>query len=335
MGQCLKFQQIVNLLEQADSKSKYRSYLIVHPQREERRKLLEKLSQRFIELFQAERVFHEGKDWDYAYYDLAAPSLFEKEQVVIWEAPKGVQEETMEKIFRYMDNPSPWAFLLIGAESFKPFAKGYSRLDKKLAILDLSEEKPWDREKRQQQELLQIVKQEGKTIAPKALFQLMSISDDSLTLESELCKILSFIGEQSIISEKDVAAITTSTVSLNWQMAEEIVWEKGAGHVNIDLSSFLSLIGQMRFLLNQSRQIDFGLQEKKHPEEIMKAVNMRQTAFQKALQKMRGYKSGYFERALSKIYDIELLAKNSSLEPQFLFHYLIIQFAKLKKNYAR
>jgi DNA polymerase III delta subunit len=339
LGDFLKFQQIAALEQHIEStlssKNAIRSYLILHSQREERRKLLEKISKRISMHTQAEVSFQEGKEWDLVSHTLAAPSLFGDVEVIVWDGVKNLSEEISDKLLKYIVSPSPWAFLLIGSDSFKSFSSLYKKVSKELVVFDLAEEKPWDKEKRQQQEILQKVKLEGKSITPGALVKLLSLSEDSLTLESELMKVIAYIGDQFSIAEKDVEAVTHSSSVARWQIAEELIWEKGKDHEVLDLSALLALVGQVRFLLYQARQINSYLREGKNQEEIMKVANMRATPLQKILQRIKSYKGEYFDAALSMLCDLEILAKNSSLDSEFLFQYLRIKFTQLKKTYAR
>ncbi len=335
----MKFQQLTALekhLESSFTGEKFaRSYLIVHSQRDERRKLLEKISQQIAALRKAEVFFQEGRDLDFVYNTLGTPSLFGDPEIIVWDSSKSLSEEGEEKLLRYIANPSPWAFLLIGADSFKPFSSLYAKASKDLVVLDLAEEKPWDKEKRQQQEILQKVKQEGKSIMPGALARLLLLSEDSLTLESELMKVISYVGDRTSIVEKDVEAVTTVPLVARWQMAEELIWEKGKDYEIEDLSALLALIGQIRFLLHQARRVSACVQEKKSPEVIMKSINIRSAALQKTLQRIKNSKEGYFNSALAMLCDLEVLCKNSALDPSFLFHYLCMQFAQLKSDYVR
>ncbi len=335
----MKFQQFSALEQHINSSfasGKFaRSYLVVHSQREERRNLLEKIGEHIARLSKGAIFFQEGRDWDFVYNTLGSPSLFGDPEVIVWDSSKSLSEEGGERLLRYIENPSSWAFLLIGVDSLKAFAPLLAKASKDLVVLDLAEEKPWDKEKRQQQEIIQKVKQEGKSIMPGALAKLLLLSDDSLTLESELMKVLSYIGDRSSIVEKDIEAVTTAPSVTRWQMAEELVWEKGKDYEIGDLSALITLIGQIRFLLQQARRISAYVQEKKSPEAIMKAVNIRSTALQKTLQRIKNCKAEYFNSALSMLCDLEVLSKNSSLDPSFLFQYLRIQLVQLKKDYVR
>ena len=157
LGEFLKFQQIsafeqhieVNLSSKVPSKS----YVILHSQKEERRKILEKISTKISSYNKAEITFLEGKEWNHVNHVLSAPSLFGDVEIVVWDGVKSLSDDVIDKLLRYIINPAPWAFLVIGADSFKSFSSLYTKVSKELVILDLTEEKPWDREKRQQQEI--------------------------------------------------------------------------------------------------------------------------------------------------------------------------------------
>jgi DNA polymerase-3 subunit delta len=329
----LKFEQR-SLLEKQIEKGGIQSYLIVHPNKEERKKLLSQVGEKIACQTEASIVSYEGKQWDSIYHNLSAPSLFGDQEVILWDLGKGGEEEVLPKIQRYIMNPSSWASLLIGVESLKPFAALYKEAQKQIALLDLSEEKPWEKEKRQQQDLVALVRKEGKDIAQNALSCLLSLSSDSFTLESELTKVLSYVGDRMLITEQDVLCICSLAAAKGWQIAEEILWEKHVAFSDesLDTPGLLALIGQVRFLTQQARQVMWGIQQGKTPEELSKKTAMRGTALQKVLSRIKIYPSTYLDRAMNLLYEVELLAKNSGLETQFLFRYMCIQFAKEKNE---
>lgn len=326
----MKFQQRSALEKQIEQGNFFRSYLIFHPNKEERKKLLAQVGDKITSAIQGKLSFCEGKDSESVYQILSAPSLFGDQEVILWDIGKG-SEEILEKIQKYIIRPSPWAILIIGAEGMKPFASLYKGAEKEIGVLDLSEEKPWEKEKRQQQDLVQIVQQEGKDIAQAALLRLLSQSNDSFTLQSELSKVLAYVGQKKVITEQDVIDICSAGSAKGWQIGEEILWEKqGKWEESMDASAVLALIGQIRFLVQQARQILWGLQEKKTMEELSKKYNLRPAALQKIISRLKLYSPLYLEEAFNLLYDIEILTKNSALETQFLFRYLCIRFTALK-----
>ncbi len=341
MGGILKFQQSLALQKHVESsfalKQLPRSYLILHPQREERRRLIEKLTQKLIAYTGANLVSYEEESWGQVYNTLATPSLFGEEEVVVWNGFKKIPEEVPEKILHYVLNPSPKAFLVLGAESSKFFSDLYGQGKKELVLLDMTEEKPWDKEKRLQQEVFQSVKDLGKTITPGALSRLMSGSGgDALNLESELNKIVSYVGDRTSIVEADVLAIGCSSPSaVGWQQAEGLVWDGSFTADEVDVSFLLALLGQVRYILQQARQVGWHLGQKKGTEEILKEMNLRSAQFQKISERLRGRSLIFFEKALECVYELEVLLKNSTLAPDFMLDFLKIKFTHLKRTYVR
>jgi DNA polymerase III delta subunit len=149
LGGLLKFQQFSALQKHIHAsvslKQVPRSYLIIHPQREERRKLLEELGKELTTLYKnAATSFLEGEEasWGQVIDMLMSPSLFGDEQIIIWNGLKNLPEPVLEKSRSYILNPSPGAFFLMGAESAKVFSDLYQNTKKELILLDFSEEKP-------------------------------------------------------------------------------------------------------------------------------------------------------------------------------------------------
>ncbi len=335
----MKFQQILPLQKYIDSsfagKKLPRSYLVVHPQREERRNLLEKISQKLASLTQAEVSFLEG-DFGQIYQTLATPSLFGSQEVVIWDDFKKLTEEVQQKIVSYILKPSPFSFFLIGMESSKAFPSLYTQVDKELVFLDVSDEKPWEKEKRVQQEVLLSLKEQGKTITPSALSILLSgTACDSLHLESEIAKTMAYVGERVSITEKDVLAIGSFAPLQNaWLQAEKVLWEEGASFDQVDTSFFLGFLGQVRFLAQQARQVAWLIKDKKEMDEIAKSTNIRTTQLPKVIQRVKSYKINYLDEALELVYNLEIMAKNSNLAALFLLDVLMIKLKKLRKLHA-
>lgn len=329
----MKFQQILALQKHITtsfaSKQIPKSYLVIHPQREERRRLAEKISA----LTKAFVSFHEGCDWDTIYYKLSTGSLFSEEEVVVWDAGKNLDEMVIEKICRYMQNPSPYFFLIIGVESAKGIGALLDKTKQGLIVLDASEEKPWDKDKRMQQELYQEAKNLGKTVTPAALARMLAAcGGDSFFAENELAKLVAYVGDRPSIGEEDVLAVgACSATSTNWQIAESFVWEGKFSYPEMDNSLFLALVAQIRFLLQQARQVGWLVQEKKQEDEIAKITGIRSNQLTKILDRLKKRKMEYFDRALELVYAEELRAKNSHLPARFLFDYLLLQMTQLKK----
>lgn len=340
----LKFQQMGLLQKYLQSNKEIpRSYLVLHSQREERRKLLETLSETVIaKKTKASSHFWEAeeKEWDFLYENLMTPSLFGEEEVLIWNGVKGLSERALESLISYVLSPSPHAVLLIGVDSVKAIPDLYQKTKQSLVFLDFSEEKPWDRQKRIEQETLLTVQKAGKKFTGNALHQFLTcVGTDSLGLEGELSKLLTYVGDRLEIREGDILAISSSLdTATGWQLSESLVWGDPLPYPSslTDLSFLLGLLGQVRFYLQQGRQIGWYLQKKASPDEICKAMpSLRPVQLKKVTAALFSRRMAYFEEALDVVYEVELLAKNSNLSSKFLFDLLQTKMMKIKQTHTR
>jgi DNA polymerase-3 subunit delta len=340
----MKFQQWIQL--QKFMKSSFsagqgpRVYLVVHRQREERKNLLvEKIAQE-ISLFSrgATSRFLEADqiEWKDVHTTLCTPSLFGEEEIVIWDGVKEIPSSYAE----YVLSPSKQAFFLVGMEAI-PKGNGlldlYKQTKQSFVLLDLSEEKPWEKQKRVQQEIVQLIKDAGKRMSPDALSLFFSSCGfEVLVLESELAKLFCYVGDRKEIGEKDVLAIVSkSSVATGWQVAEALVWGKTIpfSEASIDVTFLLGFLGQVRFYLQQGRQIGCYLEQNRVQDEILKAMpSLKSAQLQKIKEKLQGRRMEYFDQALLELYEMELLAKNSHLSPSSLFDLVQIKLTHLKEK---
>ena len=98
----------------------------------------------------------------------------------------------------------------------------------------------------------------------------------------------------------------------------------------------LALLGQVRFYLQQGRQLGWCLEQKKTAEEISKILpQLRSTQMQKLTTSLKTRKMPYFNEALDILYEVELLAKNSNLSPVALLDLLQMRLTHVKQIYTR
>jgi DNA polymerase III subunit delta len=347
MGGALRFQQIApfqkHLQTSLQMSQAPKAYLIVYAQREERRRILENIIENLQKTFEgASASFLDAEEvpWSQVADQLNTRSFFASHVIVVWDGIKQLSDKAQEAVLHYLQHPSDSAFLLLGGESAKVFSKVYKDAKQELVVLDLSEEKPWDKQKRLQQEILMKLASEKKKITPDALSHLFLLcGNDAVALESEINKCLCFIGDRTTIQEQDVLSIGSCSVSANgWQIAEQVIWDAEAEipFPSIDLSFLLPFIGQMRFQLQQGRLLELYIHKGLSPEQISEALpSIRPAQLQKRLAKVRSRGFGYFEKALAELFEIELLAKNSSLSPRILFDLLLSKLLFLKQPYAK
>ena len=243
-------------------------------------------------------------------------SLFDLPRIfLIYEA-----ELDTEWLLQFLQSTPPKTYLLLGLASGKE-QKIVQEATKGGAVwLDLSKEKPWEREKRLVISLREHVLKAGKNIAPDLIERLIHwVGSDWLKLEKELEKLLLFIGKRPEIVFSDLEAVAAGLKELStWQIAEEIVWgAKGFPRTPaLDVSEFLVLIGALRY------QIQMGWQMANMDLEML-PQHFKPYQAQKYGRLAHGKPALYFETALLELYEMETLAKSASLDPRLLITRLI------------
>lgn len=214
-----------------------------------------------------------------------------------------------------LNHPAPDVILIFGASTAKPVAELYQKGKKDLVAVDVSEEKPWDKERRLQEWIRDEARREGKQLASDVAAQLIHhLGTDLATLHQELKKLITFVGEKNILEKKDIEAICgAKDLTTGWQLAETLVWK---GPVSLkdkmgDLGFVFPFLGQVRYHLQLGAQIA-DLIERKTPDLKKHFPSVRNLEKFIPVATQRG--SRFFLHALLHLYDFELTAKSAPLD---------------------
>jgi DNA polymerase-3 subunit delta len=221
-----------------------------------------------------------------------------------------------EDLNRYLQSPSPNTYLFLGSKTSKNIPGAL--------YLDLSHEKPWDREKRLLGSLRQLVVKAGKNIAPDLLVKLIArVGSDWSLLESEVEKLITFVGTRHEILLADLESISSeSKEQSSWQLSEEIVWGKGMPFFPpLETSQALALIGALRF------QIQLGWQLCSSPLDAP-PLHVKPYQAQKYGKLAHAKSLDYFEKAILGLFEVEKLLKSTSLDPRLLFSRYVANLAE-------
>ncbi|MBS0652536.1 MAG: hypothetical protein JSR39_03320 [Verrucomicrobia bacterium] len=263
---------------------------------------------------------------------LNSRSLFGSAPVVVCDGLDKLKKSGWEPLLTYAESPSSFSYLILGSSSAKNTADLYQKGKKELVVLDLSDEKPWDRKARFQRYMIEYALKDGKTLSPDAAQHLLDhIGLDLPSLEQELTKLICYVGERKAIAMSDVEQICAveKTVS-TWQLSEMVVWESKAvaPPPTIDLSWLLPFLGQLRYQLQIGLQLAVMIDTHMLPGDMAKQLpQLRGALFDKrmAVAKQRGQE--YFRSGLKSLFEIELLAKNSGGTAILLFDLLTAKLA--------
>ena len=305
------------------------TYLIVTPCPFERRQiagkifsLIEKKGEASLHICDSQRAHI-----DTILGDLNTSSLFGGKSVIFFDGLESVKPLT--SLTEYVARPSPFSFLILGASSNKLLSDLYQKGKKEMVVLDLSEEKPWEKERRIHEWVVQKAKAQGKHLPSEVAVSLIDrVGSDMLLLHQEIEKLLSFIGDRPAITLSDVQALCASNPQVNsWQLAEKVIWNKDANLVHDkinDLSFFLLFVGQLRYHLQTGYKIASFLATKTPPAEIARLLpQLRPQALEKYISFARERKTSYFHQGLLSLYEMELSAKSSAIDSATLFDHFV------------
>lgn len=251
--------------------------------------------------------------------ELNTKSLFGGSNVVIFDRVDKVKDH--EKLIHYIACPSHDACLILGATSLKGVSDLYQKGKKEVVVLDLSDEKPWDRRRRLADWLVSEAKLDNKTLSSDVAAYLLDHTGlDMPGLHQELIKLVCYVGDRPIITIQDAKVISSSlNLATGWQLAEGVIWgrEFVSADKTADLSFLLMFIGQLRYQLQTGLQIAQLLDK---PHEISRCFpQLRPQTLDKYISGARQKTAAYFYKGLNALFDLELAAKSSQIDTSLLF----------------
>lgn len=238
-------------------------------------------------------------------------SLFGESMVVI----DCVEKLSKKEIQTFTDSLSAASgFVLIGSRS--KIAPLFALVEKEGVILDILDEKPWDKEKRLAESLVERASLAGKKLLSDAahlLFERLTL--DQALLESEIDKLICYVGDRPLITKEDIASVSAlSQSSTLWSQAEEIVWE-GSEIPPIDSTSFHGLIPALRSQLHIGLSLATLIEEKRPSLEWSRYLpKLWPKTLEKRSSQAARLGSSYFRKKLGKLFEIELLSRSNSTQ---------------------
>lgn len=310
----MKYQNI-KLFEKSLSCSS-RVYLVVMSSDEERSSLLEKILLRATPQEHSVEKFSRDTECRILIDALSSPSLFGGETVVWVDECEALQKKEVEKLSEFLEKSSLSGYLLLGARGKTPLSKIVEKIG---VVLDMSEEKPWDKEKRLAETVAEMAKNGGKRISSDAIPLLIECAGSDLSLLSrEIDKLICYIGDRLTIERTDIFRLCgMHTVETPWQIAEEIVWE---GKGSFDPSGFPPLIFALRAQLQLGLKIATLMEGGVLPSEwgpYFPKIWPRTLEKRKSQVEAKG--ALYFKKGLEILYKIESLSRNGGALPEALF----------------
>ncbi|MBS0626490.1 MAG: hypothetical protein JSS32_10620 [Verrucomicrobia bacterium] len=313
----MKYQNVKAFQKHLESAAPHhlsRVYLIAVPDDFERRRILDSIvslllapDQPVFRLSAAEASLSE------LFTAIDSPSLFGPEPIGLIDELEKLTKKNGQGLIDLISRPQSSGYLILGSRTKSPF---YSAAEKAGVILDLSDEKPWEKEKRFTEHLIDRAKQTGKRLAPDVPALLFERIDKEIALlEKELDKLICFVGEKSTIDKNDVLQISASNRSHTlWQIAEEMVWE-GGDPDSIDTSSFHGLIPSLRSQYQMGFKIATLIEANTEYSEIGKRLpKVWPKTLEKRISQAARFGSAHFKKGLDLLFRLDLLSRSGSTD---------------------
>lgn len=238
---------------------------------------------------------------------LLSPSLFGGEPMVLIDEAEKMGKKELQALSDLVGHARLCGYLLCGSRSKTLLTASFEKAG---VVLDLTEEKPWDKEKRLGEQISERAAQAGKRLAPDAVPLLFErLGFDAALLDGELDKLICYVGDRPMIDRSDIFRISASSKTQTlWVAAEEIVWEGGVP--SLDAGSFHGLIPALRSQLSLGMKIA-SLASSQTPREEWSSHLPKiwpKTLEKRSAQAVR-LGSSYFQKGLDLLFEIELLSR--------------------------
>ena len=263
---------------------------------------------------------------------LYSNSFFSKSQVICiqnFEKPKKSIQEKLEKAFSH---PQPSRILIVEGSSLSKTASLYQTVEQSGVLLDLVEAKPWEKEKRTIAWINKYLAAEKKVVSYQGSQLIVKrVGHDYSLLTQELEKLMCYCGEKNEITVQDIDLLCPyGHFDSIWQFGEAIFFRRTKEAMQIGKgllesgNPFLPLLRQIRFQFQTEYQVSLLLSQGKESQEITKQFPyMKGQVLERHLEQVRHYGCSAFKEGLLAIDEMEMRAKNSSVDEKILLELLI------------
>jgi len=258
--------------------------------------------------------------------------FFSEKRVVLIQNAEELSKVEMTKLEDYFAHPNRTLCLIISASAINRATNFYKKLEKAGIILDIAEEKSWEKEKSSKDWIFARVVKEKKRISPEAINMLQKQTGTDLSsLAQEIEKLMCFIGNRNEITPQDIALISTSVnTETAWQLCDAI-FSRNANHALRVMKGllesgvpFLALIRQIRAQVQTDFQICTILEYGGGASDVTAEYPyMKGRILDNHMHAASSYGLSRFKKAMLKIDQTEASAKNGLGSDDFLAELLI------------
>ena len=265
--------------------------------------------------------------------EVETPPFLSKSKSVVLHGVELLPEVGREAICRYLEKPSPWVSLYLLAEVLTPQSKIAKLVEKgEGKVLRFKEEKAWEKEKRLADWLVQEAKRDGVHLSLQTAMGLVQSSEAQM-LRSELDKLICFAFQRKEITQQDIALISTPA-------PHQTIWQLGDALFACDVASALTsgkilMEGGMAIFpllasLRSQCATGIGILEAAEVGQVsQKYPYLKGQMLEKKLKILKKYSKERLQKAMVLIFETEVKAKNSAIDPALLLEILTVKLTHL------
>jgi len=260
--------------------------------------------------------------------EVETPPFLSKFKRVVIHDLELLPEEGQEAIRRYLEKPSPWIDLYLTAAVLTPQSKIAKLVEKGGKVQRFKEEKPWEKEKRLAEWLMQEAKLSGVKIDSSVASQFVKSASADI-LQSELDKLICFVGEKKEITLQDIALLSTPVFHETlWQLGDAIFTLETIQAVSIGKSLLDEGMAIFPILASLRSQCTTGLgilEAARQGDVVQKYPYLKGQLLEKKLKILNKYTAERLKKAWLLIFGTEVKTKNSATDLNILLEILIVK----------
>ncbi len=299
-------------------------YLIIAKESEERTRALEEA----LKNEKAPPLTFNAENFDAFLQEIETVPFLSNSKCIVLEEVDKLQTESLAQVCSYLERPNPWISLYLTAASMSAQSKLVKKIDHVIRIKD---EKPWEKEKRLASWLVEKAASAGVVITlPTAQNFVKNI--DSQVLESELEKLICFVGDKREITLEAIRLISTPVHHETlWQLGEAIFERRSALALQIgrrlleDGMALFPLLAHLRTQFHTTLKILMALQEGGKPAVSAALPYLKGGLLDKKVNVAQSYGFKRLKEGIVHLFESELKAKNSAIDPEILLEILLIK----------
>lgn len=257
---------------------------------------------------------------------LETPSLFDPKKCVILEKLEKIPKYLEQHLLKYIENPMGHVRLVLLGNKLNAFCQ---KMSKRVVALDLTQEKPWERETRISSYLTSKLKREGIHISSALSQQIVKICGGSIAqLDQEAEKLICLYRGKGEVSREDLEFLLQTEEHSLFKIAEALIEKR--------VQDALRMMHRMKFpsiLLLYTLRSFFqkSLRQKELPKNLWHQISpyLKGRMLEKSERQLQRISKSELKKMILTLFEIELLMKNQQLSDEFLQSLMLLKLQGL------